>query len=322
MRPATDFDMLGRLGTADRPLTGGTRRRRQADGPAPARPSLADVLASIGVSGVRPPRLLVVAVVGIMLVLGGIGAAVNGQSSVLSAVTLTTPSMDPALQATLLAGETPEVSTGSISLVPGGGSAAGTVGAPSPFAAVDDLAIHLPAVSAESVVFLEADTPSALPLAPVGTMVANDNPEGFVEPQPLQGPEYVVGRSRTGVRPATGQAALLLAPGTVLTAPVQGTVDAVEQYTTETGELDWQVLIRPQGRSDLHVVMRRIDVAFVSPGDAVTVGRTQIGTVRAGAVLDVDTNPLAFPSALLLVQPAVLSGGLNPTASAVPAPTG
>jgi hypothetical protein len=176
---------------------------------------------------------------------------------------------------------------------------------PSAFAAIGDTALHLPFALAERVIFMEADTASALPLAPVGAMVANDNPDGFVESESLTGPDYAVSAPSTGVRPATGAAALLAAPGTAVLAPVQGVVDAVTPYTTATGEQDHRIVIRPAGRNDLHVVVRRIDVPFVSVGDTVTVGRTQIGTLLAGAVVGVELNPLALPSALLHVQPAV-----------------
>lgn len=259
--------------------------------------------------------MLVAALVALVIILGMMGAAAAGRDEVLSAVSLTAPGMDPQLKAELESGAAPLIRTGSIALVPGGGAALTTVTAPPAFAAVDDLALHLPMLASDPLVFMEADTPNAIPMAPVGSMVGNDNPEGYHADAPMQGPDYRILAPVTGARPATGAVAVLGAPGTALLAPVQGVVDVVEQYTTSDGAQDWRILIRPVGRSDLHVLIRHIDAPWVSVGDEVTVGLTEIGTLRAGDTIPAALNPLALPAAILQVQPAVLSPSMAPSAA-------
>ncbi len=99
-------------------------------------------------------------------------------------------------------------------------------------------------------------------------------------------------------------AALLTAPGAPLLAPVQGVVTSVVEYTDVDGTSDLKVTVQPAGRTDLQVVLRRITDPAVTVGQEVTVGITQIGTVRAGRVIAPEQNPLSLPAALLHVRPA------------------
>lgn len=239
------------------------------------------------------------------VLLGVLGTVVGTQTGVLSAVTVATPAVDPELRASLLAGTPTEASTGSVALVPGGGSTSERTTPPPPFAAVEDIALSLPLAAAGGVVFLEADSAAAVPLAPVGTMTANDNPDGFTPDQTYAGPEFAVHEPISGVRPATGMAAILAAPGTPVLAPVEGTVRSVTSRTDDDGRDTWAVAISPEGRPDLSVVVRRLEAPMVAVGDAVTVGSTPLGAVRPGVVIEGTHNPLALPSALVHVQSAV-----------------
>ncbi len=251
------------------------------------------------------PRLIGAAAAVVIVLLWILGAVVGGQTSAMSAVTLSTPEVDPVLEAELAAGQQ-MVDTGSLALVPGGGSAASLIEAPPAFAAVQDVALHLPAQGAGGIVFREADIAAALPLAPVGTMTENANPAGYTADRALSGPaEYTVDEPISGVRPATGMAAVLAAPGTALRAPVQGTVASVTSYETAQGTQAWRLVLQPRDRSDLHVVVRGIETPFVSAGDEVTVGRTELGLLRAQASIEGPANPLSLPAALVHVQPAV-----------------
>lgn len=296
MTSHTDFSTLGRLGT-----TGGGKDARR-----PRRPvrSVRRRGSAVQVAGIRPLHLLVGAVVVVIGLLLAVGVALDGQTGSLAAVARAAPAMDPALETALRSGAAQSIVTGSVTLTPGGGAATGSVEAPPAFAAVDDLALHLPTAQSQDVLFLEADNPAALPLAPVGVMARNDNPEGFTPVADFAGPSFAIAPPISGVRPATGMAALLAAPGTALLAPVQGIVTAVEPYTDEGGAEDVRVTIQPDGRTDLQVVLRRVEAPLVTVGQALTVGVTPIGTVRGGQVFAPDQNPLSLPAALLHVRPA------------------
>lgn len=295
MTPSTDFTTLGRLGTT----SGGTPRRRPVRRAATLRRT----------AGIRPVRLLggaAAALLGVAVLVGVSAGVLVGDGGGVTATSLTAPQMDPALEAALRTGDATQVMTGSMQLTPGGGSARASVIAPPAFAAVDDVALHLPLAQPESVLFMEADNASALPMVPIGQLLANGNPGGFAAPEDFAGPGYAVAPPRSGVRPATGMAALLTAPGTALRSPVQGVVTSVEEYTAEDGTVDWKVGLQPQDRPDLQVVLRRIATPSVVPGQEVTVGVTEIGTVRGGRVVAVGDNPLSLPAALLHVRPATM----------------
>jgi hypothetical protein len=101
-------------------------------------------------------------------------------------------------------------------------------------------------------------------------------------------------------------AALLTAPGAMLLAPVQGVVVEVGEYTAADGSRDWRIALQPLDRPDLLVVLRRIEAPTVTPGQEVTVGLTQLGTVRGGLVVEGADNPMSLPAALVHVRPATM----------------
>lgn len=241
----------------------------------------------------------------IMTLLAVLGSVANTQAGGSSSVSLIRPSIDPALRAELLIGEIESAATGSVALVPGGGTAEATSEPLQVFAAVEDVVLALPHDTPAQVVFAEADTAAALALAPVGTPTVNDNPEGYVAAENYDGPDYAVHAPITGVRAATGMAAVLAAPGTQLAAPVTGVVAAVARSAAEAGTAGWAVTISPAGRPDLHVVVRGIAEPAVGTGDRVTVGTTGLGTLGSDVVVGEDHNPLALPAALIHVAPAI-----------------
>ncbi|HUG83244.1 MAG TPA: hypothetical protein VMM13_01700, partial [Euzebya sp.] len=140
---------------------------------------------------VMQPKVALGVLAVVMAVLFVVGLAAGSQTG-LSAVALSTPHMDPALEAVLRAGGSQMVATGSIKLTPGGGADAAAVEAPQAFAAVDDVALHLPFAQTHDVIFLEADSAEALPMVPVGAMARNGNPEGYQAAEEFAGPDYTV----------------------------------------------------------------------------------------------------------------------------------
>lgn len=315
MSTSTDFKSLGRLGTASDTLSGGTLRRRLglrgSRTVRRGRPAVGLVLPSMRTSAIVAGVVLVV-----LFVLGQVAQRqLQSPTAAASAV----PVMDAALEANLMAGGTLIAATGSRTLIPGGGAMTGTVEVPHAFAALEDLALHLPSADHHGVVFTEADAVDMLPMAPVGTMAANDNPEGYQATREFEGPDYVVGAALTGVRPATGLARILLNPGTDVLAPLTGEVVAVDEYTTASGR-DWRVVIQPATRDDVQVVVRRLEQPLVTVGQDVGVGQTVLGQVRVGNPTPSTTNPLALPSVWMSVRPATNPDMVDPYAPAV-APT-
>lgn len=314
MTSATDFSTLGRLGNAGTPPKSRSkrprpvRRRSKPNGSFPPRPSASRRRRRHlprGPGGTPLVFLIVGGVALLTLLVGILGTVAGTQTNVLSAVTVATPAVDPVLQARLLAGPVEEVEGGSVSLVPGGLSDAEPVAPPPPFAAVEDIALHLPLSAPGGVVFMEADNAAAMPLAPLGSMTTNDNPDGFTLAQTFDGPAFAVHAPLSGVRPATGMAAVLAAPGTALVAPVEGTVSSVTSGEDQDGVQNWAVAISPANRPDLYVVIRGLATAGVAVGQAVTAGTTPVGTIQSEVVIDGAYNPLSLPAALVHVQPAI-----------------
>jgi hypothetical protein len=243
---------------------------------------------------------------GVLALLIVVGLVAGSQSGELSTPPTATDELAPELVASLRSGADTTIATGSLMLTPGGGSDEGRVDTPTTFAAVEDLALHMPVAHPQETVFLEADNAAALALVPVGELIRNDNPEGFAQGEAFDGPPHRIAAPLTSARPATGMVAVLTAPGLPVTAPVQGTVTAVEQETDAAGRTAWRVALQPANRPDLQVVVRHLDAPAVSVGQSVTVGSTQLGTVMAGAVVDAVDNPQALPAVLLHVRAATV----------------
>lgn len=314
MSTQTNFQTLGRLGSTSGGLPGSRLRRRSTvrgggirRGPLglPFTPSLPSLRTAAIATGL------------VLLILFVLGTTAQSQLDSPSPSTSAAPSMDPVLEASLLSGGTQMAATGSRLMIPGGGAAAGMVEVPKAFAAVDDLALTLISRDHEGVVFSEADAVDMLPLAPVGEMVDNANPAGFQASQAFEGPDYKIAAPATGVRPATGLARILVAPGSEVLSPVTGTVVAVDEYSTADGGRDWRVVLQPATRQDLHVVVRRIGMPYVIVGQDVGVGQAVLGQARDASATVSEQNPLGLPSVWVSVRPAIDEESIDPYAPAV-----
>lgn len=187
------------------------------------------------------------------------------------------------------------------------------------FGIVDDLQLHLPHGAPLSVAFHEATRPEALPIEPLGRLEANDNPTRFAAPADSDGPDYRVLSSRGRGRPATSAVDIVLPDGARAFAPVSGTVVEVRQYALSGKLQDWRVVIAPDGRRDLHVVLIHLHEPEVAEGDRVTAGATPIGVAR----LLPFTSHVDYvvgerhPHVHLEVKPATSAAPIDPNAPAV-----
>jgi hypothetical protein len=148
------------------------------------------------------------------------------------------------------------------------------------FARVQGLALYLPHQSPLTVAFHEASLPQALRLEPSGRLLANDNPSKFKADADLPGPIYRVLSSRGRGRPATSAVDIVLPEGALVTAPVTGKIVEVRHYPLYRRTLDWRVVIEPQGRPDLRVVLIHLEKPRVRTGDHVLAGETPLAAVR------------------------------------------
>jgi hypothetical protein len=129
--------------------------------------------------------------------------------------------------------------------------------------------------------FHESLLSTSVGLHPDGHLLLNDNPTKFTAPaEQTDGLSYVVMASRGRPTSATSAADFVVGSSTPIYAPVTGTVILVRQYLLYCQALDWQVVIRPDGRSDLIVmVLHMVDIR-VSKGNRVKASVTGIGTSR------------------------------------------
>lgn len=259
------------------------------------------------------PRPLLVAVLVVAVALTYLGAAANGQVDEVA---------DLAHRAALPA---PGTATADADDGPRReGSTVARSGRSEPaqaFAQVEDLALHLMNEDVLAVAFHEATMSEALPLEPVGVLEANDNPTKFAAPPDVEGPDYRVLSSRGRGRPATSAADVVIPDGAMAHAPVTGEVVEVRQYALYGGTNDWRVVIRPDARKDLHVVMIHLHGPQVEIGDRVTAGVSPIGLPRLLPFTShVDyTLDGRNPHIHLEVKAATTAAPLDPNAPAIPA---
>ena len=166
-------------------------------------------------------------------------------------------------------------------IAPGGATAtAPPVQAPPPLAAVGDLLLLSPSVDATLAAFHESAVTDALPLTPVGHMLANANPDQFVPPTEVAGLGYEVLAPTEGIRPPTSAVGVVVPRDATLVAPVTGEIVAVEDYAMPDRVRDWRIVIAPEGRSDVQVVLRHVLTPLVAVGTTVQGGVTEIAIVR------------------------------------------
>jgi hypothetical protein len=187
------------------------------------------------------------------------------------------------------------------------------------FAAVDGLALALPHPAPELVAFHEASRPEALPLDPVGRLTVNENPTKFTPGEDTAGPDYVVLSSRGRSRPATSAVDIVVPEGAFAAAPVTGRVVEVRQYDLYGRVRDWRVVIEPEDRPDLHVVLIHLHQPGVAPGDRVEAGVTPLAAARLLPFSSHVDGHLGArrPHVHLEVKPALAAAPLDPNAPAL-----
>ncbi|MGH2555039.1 MAG: calcium-binding protein [Actinomycetota bacterium] len=118
---------------------------------------------------------------------------------------------------------------------------------------------------------------SARALRPHGRLLLNDNPRKFNPPaERTDGLAYVVMGTRNRPTPATTSADIVVGSRSAVLSPVNGKVTLVRRYRLYCRSPDWQVVIRPAGRSDLLVMILHITNIRVKAGDRVVAGVTRV----------------------------------------------
>jgi hypothetical protein len=188
------------------------------------------------------------------------------------------------------------------------------------FAEIDGLELTLPHEEPLAVAFHEATRPEALALQPVGVLEANDNPTKYMPVADEDGPAYQVLSSRGRARPATSAVDIVVPDGSIARAPVTGEVVEVRQYVLYGGLHDWRVVIAPDSRPDLHVVMIHLHQPQLALGDRVTAGSSAIGVARLlpfASHVDYALDE-RHPHVHLEVKPATAVAPLDPNMPALP----
>ncbi|MGH2574005.1 MAG: calcium-binding protein [Actinomycetota bacterium] len=118
----------------------------------------------------------------------------------------------------------------------------------------------------------------ALALRPHGRLLLNDNPRKFTPPaERTDGRSYVVMGTRGRPTPATSSADLVVGSRSAVLSPLNGTVVRVRRYLLYCRWPDWQVVIRPAGRSGVVLMVLHITDIRVGRDDRLIAGVTQLG---------------------------------------------
>lgn len=306
---ATDLRALGRLGSELGTLQGRSRRPRRRSRITVRRG--ADGSASVA-RRPRVPRSLTTAAAVTILALAWLGQTASQELVPLAAVPTERAIIDPSLEASLAVAGVRQAGTPASAgrmVVPGTDPAAQPPPPPQtvPFAAFDDLPLHLPVAEPLAITFRQAPTVEALPLAPVGSLMANDNP-AFRPPRRLPGPDYRVAAPVDSLHHPTSAVHLSTTAAAAVLAPTAAEVVAVTAVPDDPAA-GWQVVLRPDTRPDLHVVVGHL----LRPG---VVAGQRVALAEPLGVAAQDPAARA-PHVTMKLQPAV-SGPLDPHAPAVP----
>lgn len=142
------------------------------------------------------------------------------------------------------------------------------------FAGFEQVTLSLPAPEVTRIGYHEASFPNALPLAPVGENVDNQNTTKFTPADGSAGPDYLVLSSRGRATPATSAVDIVMPEGVPVASVVDGEVSIVEPYLLYGRHQDTKIEIIPDARPDLRVVLIHVADVRVAPGDRVWAGRT------------------------------------------------
>lgn len=307
---STDIRALGRLAQASdgprRPRRRGLRSIHRAGLPVVARRP-------------RVPRAAVYVALGVVVAVAWIGLAANKQAGGHD-LAFDEPAVEPVVPAPARPGVDQVLERGSR------GDRVAPVSATPVFAEVDGLALALPHGSPVLVAFHEASRAEALPLVPVGTLLRNDNPTKFDPLADHGGAGYAVLSSRGRPRSATSAADIAVPEGSLITAPVTGTVVEVRQYVLYGTTRDWRVVIEPEGRPDLRVVLIHLHQPRVTEGDRVEAGSSVLAAVRtltSPSHIDyviseeLGSDGTRYPHTHLEVKPASRPEPLDPNEPAI-----
>ncbi len=124
--------------------------------------------------------------------------------------------------------------------------------------------------------FHEASYADALPLAPIGRMVFNDNPTKFAPYSLEEGPDFVVLSSRGRPNAATSAVDMVLPVGVPVASVVTGRISLIEPYLLYGRYPDTKIEIIPEARPDLRVVMIHLRDVRAVAGQHVVGGETII----------------------------------------------
>lgn len=148
-------------------------------------------------------------------------------------------------------------------------------GSPAVFAGLTNLQVRLPPHVA-MIGFHESAARSALPLHPVGIPRNNDNMTRLLSAPVSKGPEYVVMGTRNR-RPGPTSAVDLAMPfNHPVVSPVSGTVVQVGSYLLYGRVPDNTIVISPDARPDLLMVVLHTNGVRVSEGQRVVAGETML----------------------------------------------
>lgn len=303
--PATDMRALGRVGdplrSGRRPgLRGGTRRRAGSQ----LRNGRSQRFGAVARPRRRVPRGVALALAVVLAALVWVGAAASRQRDALAdapAAPAPAGALLPRVDAPARAGRSSIPST-------------------QVFAEVQGLFLAVPGDDPVAVAFHEATQPAALTMAPLGKLEANDNPTKFTPAPDREGPGYRVLSSRGRARPATSAADIVLELDQQVVAPVSGRVVEVREYALYGKLRDWRIVVEPEGRPDLQVVLVHLSQPKVRVDDVVRAGVSPLATVRPlPFTSQVDyTIDEPRPHVHLEVKPAVPAEPFDPNAPALP----
>jgi biotin carboxyl carrier protein len=177
-----------------------------------------------------------------------------------------------------------------------------------PLARLGELALWSPGEDPVVVGFHEAAHVSAEPVVPIGVLIEDHNTTRTDLPaDDPTGVEYLVMSSRGRAAGPTSAIDVVLEEGSLVRAPVTGTVLDVREYVLYGGHEDLRIELVPDGRPDLRLVIIHVDGAQVEVGDRVVGGVTPVAsTARAlpfTSHIDRETEPDRHPHVHLELQP-------------------
>lgn len=146
---------------------------------------------------------------------------------------------------------------------------------PRAFAGLENLQLQLPH-GVRAVGFHESGDRRALPMHPMGIPRMNGNLPRVPSAPVGDGFEYLILPTRGRWNSATSAVDISIPHNTLFTSPVTGTVVDVQTYALYGSVPDNMVMIRPDSRPDLTVVIMHLNGVRVTSGQRVTAGQDVI----------------------------------------------